>query len=152
KELADLAGPGDAIHLNNCDDAPRLLHILGYRLRQECGQNEASLITSDAERAFLTTDSGFPLPALEEALRKNKDFTYRFPGSRVPILFDEREWTTAKPAKRSFGLLQTLLHDPEISRLYWAMYRMDPETREALHSSIGLRRLLPYAPILDFYG
>src|SRR5262249_46225527 len=40
-ELAEFAGPNGAIRLDNCDDAPRLLHILGYRLRQQCGQNDA---------------------------------------------------------------------------------------------------------------
>jgi hypothetical protein len=152
-ELAEFAGPNGVVHLDNCDDAPRLLHILGYRLRQQCGQNDASLITADAERAFLTTDSGFPLPALEEALRKGKEFNYSFPSSRVPILFTEDEWIKAKNTKKmTSGLVETLLHDPELARLYWAMYRMAPETRDTLRESIGLRKLLPYAPILDFYG
>ena len=152
-ELAEFAGPNGVVHLDNCDDAPRLLHILGYRLRQQCGQNDASLITSDAERAFLTTDSGFPLPALEEALRKGKEFNYPYPSSRVPILFTEDEWIKAKTTKKMTShLVETLLRDPELARLYWAMYRMDPETRDTLRESIGLRKLLPYAPILDFYG
>jgi len=152
KELSEFAGPGGVVHLDNCDDAPHLLHILGYRLRQQCGQNDASLVTADAERAFLTTDSGFPLPALEESLRKNKEFNYTFPDSRVPVLFSESEWMRVKPGKRTSDLLETLLHDPELARLYWAMYRMDPETRDTLRDSIGLRKLLPYAAVLDFYG
>ena len=153
QELADFAGPNGVVHLENCDEAPRLLHILGYRLRQQCGQNDASLVTADAERAFLTTDSGFPLPALEEALRKGKEFSYSFPSSRVPVLFTEDEWIKAKNTRKlTSGLIETLLHDPDLARLYWAMYRMDPETRDTLRESIGLRKLLPYAPILDFYG
>jgi hypothetical protein len=48
--------------------------------------------------------------------------------------------------------IETLLHDPELARLYWAMYRMDAETREELRKSVGLTRLLPYAAVLDFYG
>jgi len=154
KELADLAAVNGEVHLANCDEAPRLLHILGYRLRQECGQNDASLVTAEPERAFLTMDSGFPLPVLEEALRRGREFSYPFPASRVPILFTEDEWTKARPAKKkaTSGLLDTLLRDPELSRLYWAMYRMDPETRATLHESVGLQRLLPYAAVLDFYG
>jgi len=154
KELAELAGPDGVVHIAGCDDAPQLLHILGYRLRQQCGQNDASLITSDAERAFLTTDSGFPLPSLEEALRKNTEFSYRFPASRVPVLFSPDEWIKARPTKKKMGsdFIETLLHDPELARLYWAMYRMDVETREELRKSIGLTRLLPYAAVLDFYG
>ena len=154
KELSEFAGPDGAVHLNNCDDSPRLLRILGYRLRQECGQNDASLVTAEPERAFLTMDSGFPLPTLEESLRRGREFSYPFPASRVPILFTEDEWTKARPTKKkaASGLIDTLLHDPELSRLYWAMYRMDPETRTTLRESPGLQRLLPYAAVLDFYG
>lgn len=154
KELAELAGPEGVVHLSNCDDAPRLLHILGYRLREQCGQNEASLVTSDPERAFLTMDSGFPLPALEDALRKNKEFSYPFPSSRAPILFTADEWIKARNGKKKTysDLLETLLHDPELARVYWALYRMDPSSREALSHSVGVGRLVAYAPVLDFYG
>ena len=48
-----------------------LNHVLGYRMRGGCG-SEVVLETVNATRAFLTTDSGFPLPDLEQALR-----TYR---------------------------------------------------------------------------
>lgn len=153
KELSQLAGESSVIRLSTCDDAPRLLKILGYRLREQCGQNDASLITDEPERAFLTTDSGFPLPALEEALRHRKDFRYPFPSSPVPILFTESEWSRARTSRKwHTDLVDTLVHDPELARLYWALYRMDPETREALHQSFGLTKLLPYSPVLDFYG
>ncbi|HEV2699654.1 MAG TPA: hypothetical protein VGU90_16805, partial [Terriglobales bacterium] len=154
KELSELAGTSGVVHISGCDDSAQLLHILGYRLRQQCGQNDAILVTADAERAFLTTDSGFPLPSLEESLRKNKEFSYRFPASRVPVLFSSDEWIKARPTKKKVGpdFLETLLHDPELARLYWALYRMDAQTREELRKSIGLARLLRYAPVLDFYG
>ena len=153
KELAEFAGTNGIVHLSTCDDAPRLLHILGFRLREQCGQSDASLVTENAERAFLTADSGFPLPALEEALRKNRDFHYPYPATKVPILFTESEWTKARTSRRmQSGLVEALLHDPELARLYWAMYRMDPETRESLRRSFGLAKLLPYAPELDFYS
>lgn len=154
KELAELAGPDGVIRIANCDEAPRLLHILGYRLRQQCGQKDASLITADAERAFLTIDSGFPLPAFEDSLRKNDPFTYQFPSSRVPILFGQDEWISLEKSLRRTNndLLEIFVHDPELARLYWAMYRMDPETRENLRRTVGLNRLFTLAPVLDFYG
>jgi len=55
RELAVLA-PDGTIHVSNCDEAKPLLHVLGYRVRQECGQSSTSLVTSDPERAFLTID------------------------------------------------------------------------------------------------
>jgi hypothetical protein len=156
KELTALAGPDGVIRITKCDEAGPLLHILGYRLRQECGQSGASLITSDAERAFLTIDSGFPLPQLEEALQKDGQFTYPFPTSRVPILFSESDWTAAIPensnSKDPQDLVKALLHESALSRLYFALSRTDPETRVALQQSFGLKKLLPFAPILNFYG
>ena len=73
RELEALAGKGQVIHVSNCDDAKQLLVILGYRLQQSCGP-DAALETADANRAFLTIDSGFPLADLEEALREGKPF------------------------------------------------------------------------------
>src|SRR6266536_446739 len=154
KELTALAGPSGIIRVENCDQAIPLLRILGYRVRQQCGQKDASLVTADSERAFLTVDSGFPLALLEESLRQGKPFTYDFPISRVPMLLTEDAWTKANRNTRrpDYGLLDAILRDPELARLYWAMSRIDGETRLALQQSIGLRKLLPYASVLDFYG
>ncbi len=154
RELAALAAPDGMIRIANCDGAEPLLHILGYRLRESCGQNNASLITSDSERAFLTIDSGFPLPQLEEALQKGAPFSYAFPTSRVPVLFTESDWTAASTENRkdTQDLIETLLRDPALAHLYSALARSDVETRTALQQSFGLRKLLPFAPILNFYG
>ena len=60
KELAALAGESGVVRISGCDQAGPLLRIIGYRLRGECGQSSAVLVTDEAERAFLTVDSGFP--------------------------------------------------------------------------------------------
>ncbi len=111
-------------------------------------------MTADPERAFLTTDSGFPLTALEESLEKGTPFTYAFPNSRVPVLFSENEWRALSSAKSrgAQSLVDILLHEPAVDRLYWALANSDAETRNALARSPGLGRLLPYGPVLDFYG
>ncbi len=154
KELAALAGADGMIHVSNCDEAKPLLHILGYRVRRDCGQPNTSLVTDDPERAFVTIDSGFPLPELEETLQGSKPFAYAFPASRVPVLFTDSDWTAASSEDRKDAndLVDTLLHDPVLSRLYWAMARSDRETRVALQQSVGLGKLLPVAATLDFYG
>ncbi len=154
KELAALAGSSGVIRISNCEEALPLLRILGYRLRQDCGQSNASLVTADAERAFLTTDSGFPLLELEESLQHGRAFTYPFPVSRVPVLFTETDWTKVSKARKRFAydLVDTLLRDPALARLYWAMSRNDAETRAVLQKSVGLKKLLPLAAVLDFYG
>ncbi len=151
KELTVLAGNDGTIHVSNCAEAQPLLHILGYRVRQDCGQSNTSLVTADPERAFLTTDSGFPLPELEQMLQGGKAFTYAFAASRVPVLFTESDWI-ALGGKSSQDLIETFLRDPVLCRLYWAVTRTDSETRMSLQRSVGLARLLPFAAVLDFYG
>ncbi|HKW18146.1 MAG TPA: hypothetical protein VJO35_11630 [Terriglobales bacterium] len=154
KELAALAGESGMVRISGCDQAGPLLKILGYRLRGECGQPNAALVTDESERAFLTVDSGFPLPALEDALRKRQSFNYPFPSSTVPMLFTASDWRSAvKPnRRRNYNDIELFLYHPALARLYWAMSRIDPETRGVMQQSIGLKRLLPLAADLDFYG
>ncbi len=153
QEITNIAGESGVVHVVNCQEAEPLLRVLGYRLRQQCGQTNASLITADEERAFLSSDSGFPLVALENAIRGVKPFEYQYPHTKLPILFNERDWTSlAKENRWKRSLVDTFLHHPTVARLYWAMSRMDPETRNSLKQSPGLGALLQVAPDLDFYG
>jgi len=154
RELAVLAGPSGIIHVTNCADVQPLLSVLGYRLPQDCGQSSATLVAADAERAFLTIDSGFPLPALEETLQGRGSFTYSFSGSRVPVLFSEKSWTLANHEKGrdTSNLIDALLSKHELAQLYWALYCIDPETRSGLERDLGLTQLLPFASMLELYG
>jgi hypothetical protein len=154
KELAAMASKDGFIRVASCDQSAPLLKVLGYRMRAACGQKDGWLITEDSERAFLTTDSGFPLPALEDAIRHNTEFSYHYPQSRVPILFNESEWTGAlKPTPHhSADLLDALIRHPLLARLYWGFSRLDPETRASLKESVGLKKVMPFAGDLDFYG
>ena len=153
RELSVLVGSDQSIHISNCEDAKPLLHVLGYRVRQDCGKSSTSLVTDDPERAFLTIDSGFPLPELEQTLQGGKPFVYPFPSSRVPVIFTEKDWTVlSKDSRNSGDLVEALLRNPVVARLYWALARNDAETRAALRQSVGLGRLVPLAADLDFYG
>jgi hypothetical protein len=154
RELSSLAGADGAIHIADCNDAARLLPILGYQFDLGCGTAGASLITGNAERAFLTLDSGFPLTTLEQDLEKHEPFSYTFPGTAVPVLFSQKDWVglAGSRHKGSGDVLDMLLHDSDVDRLYTAMWHLDPETREAMLHSPGLRRLLTVASTVDFYG
>jgi hypothetical protein len=155
RELVTLAGPTGIVHVSNCEDAKPLLQILGYRERPDCGQKSTFVETVDPQRAFLTIDSGFPLPDLERVLQEGKPFAYSVPTSRVPVVFSEADWISTsrrnKPGENR-DLIDTLLHDPILARLYWAVGRMDRDTQESLRQSPGLKKLYPLAAVLDFYG
>jgi hypothetical protein len=146
RELSVMAGPEAVIRVSSCEQARPVLQVLGYRTRTDCGQPNSYLETADPQRAFITIDSGFPLPDLEKALEGGKPFEYSFKATRVPIMFTENDWTGGR------NLLDALLRDSGLSRLYWAFAQMDPDTQLALRQSPGLKRLAPYAPVLDFYG
>ena len=156
RELSALAAEsGMTLRVSNCEDAKPLLRILGYRTRTNCGQPDATLITEDPERAFLAIDSGFPLSELESTLQGGPPFQYEYVSSSVPVLFAGSDWTMSSKknyTENSRDLLETILHDPSVARLYWALSRLDPETARSLQESIGIQKLLPYAAVLDFYG
>ena len=155
RELLALAAPEGKIHVSNCDDAKPLLRILGYRTRPNCGAPDTSLQTADSERAFLTIDSGFPLPELERTLQGGEPFDYPYAASPVPVLFAPSDWTMASEKNHkeaSKDLIDTIQNDPALARLYWALSKLDLETDKVLEREIGIRKLLPYAAVLDFYG
>jgi hypothetical protein len=154
RELQLLADANGTIHVTGCEDAGRLIQALGYKFQGACGLKTSSLMTANAERAFLTIDSGFPLSGLEQALQKNEPFTYSFPATRVPIFFKEKSWSavTTWNKKTNENLIDILLHDQNVDRLYAAMANSDQETRLALAQSPGLKRLASLAAVFDLYG
>lgn len=154
RELRQMSDAQGAIHVENCDDAERLVDVLGYQFAEGCGEKNGYVVTANAERAFLAIDSGFPLTGLEEALQKHTAFIYQFPATQVPVLFREQDWTGASLWRQKGGadVLDVLLHDPQMDLLYWALSKNDEETRAALRGTRGLKSLLPLAPAMDFYG
>ncbi len=150
RELRALAGPEGLIRISNCSEAQPLLMTLGYRLAQPCGPN-TSVETADPKKAFLTVDSGFPLADLEQTLRGGKPFVHSFPSSHLPVLFSQTDWTANDKSKKE-DVIDVLLRDPALARLYWALARIDENTRTFLRQSPGLEKLVPLAAVLDFYG
>jgi hypothetical protein len=152
RELQTIAGSDGIIRVSNCDDAKPLLRSLGYHLRQDCGK-DTSVETSDPDRAFLTIDSGFPLVDLEETLRGGKPFTYAYPSATVPVLFRPSDWTNyATSPHKSTNVIDALVSDPFLARLYWALSRIDTDTANEMREEQGIEKLLPLASVLDFYG
>jgi hypothetical protein len=151
RELDKLAGEQKVINVPNCDAAnvADLLRILGFRMRGGCG-SEVVLETVNAARAFLTTDSGFPVNKLEEALRTNRPFTYDYHPAQVPVLFGAEYWMGN--SKESPGFVETLIGDPAACRLYLGLSKLDRETAEAIRKSSTYTHLKAFAHVLDFFG
>ncbi len=154
RELRRMTGPDGKIHVANCSESLRLVHTLGYKFEKPCGQKDAYLQTADAGRAFLTADSGFPLTRFEEDLQKGVPFSYEFPATEVPVLATRGQWAAVSARGRRAGgnMLDLLLYDPEVDRLYSALARVDAQTRAALLHGPGIARLISHADVIDFYG
>jgi hypothetical protein len=152
RELEKLAGPEKVIRIENCEaaNAGELLRVLGFRMRGGCG-SEVVLETVNATRAFLTTDSGFPIAELEQALRTNRPFTYDYRPARVSVLFGPDYWLSAKE-KGSDEFIDAFMGDPMLCRMYLGLAKLDPETAEELRKNIPPARLRAFSHVLDFFG
>ena len=152
RELEKMAGDSKTLRVESCDapNVGELLRVLGYRMRGGCG-SEVVLETVNAARAFLTTDSGFPLHELEQALRTNRPFAYDFKPTQIPVLFGPEYWLTGMKDKET-DFIEAFLGDPSIGRLYLGMAKLDRETGEAMRKSIAFSRLKAYSHVLDFFG
>ncbi len=152
RELEKLAGDTHTIKIENCDApaAGELLRILGFRMRGGCG-SEVVLETVNAPRAFLTTDSGFPVNDLEQALRTNHPFNYDFAPTTVPVMFGPDYWGGSKD-KEGSSFIENFISDPSVCRLYLGFSKLDTNTAEAMRKVASLTRLKAYSHVLDFFG
>lgn len=153
RELDALAGPDKFIRIEMCESTKTndLLRVLGYRMRGGCG-SEVVLETVNAARAFITTDSGFPLAELEQALRTDRPFSYDYHPSHATVLFSLEYWQNSAKTRSPGEFIDTFLLDPGLCRLYLGMAKLDPETAEALRAGIAAQRLRALANVLDFFG
>jgi hypothetical protein len=153
RELQALAGDSNVIEVPACDSpkGAELLRILGFRMRGGCG-SDVVLETVNATRAFLTTDSGFPVNELEQALRTNRSFRYDFHPTMVPVLFGPEYWLSGQEKNKQQDFLETLIADPSICRLYLGFSKLDSETADALRNAASFNRLRAYSHVLDFFG
>jgi len=152
RELDQLAGAEHVIKVSHCESTETndLLRVLGYRMRGGCG-SEVVLETVNAARAFLTTDSGFPLSELEQALQTDRPFSYPYQSTRADVLYTADYWMTAKE-KAQGNFLEALIGDPGLCRFYLGMSKLDPETAAGLRQFITPVRLRGFSAIIDFFG
>ena len=151
RELQAMAGEDKTLRIDRCESpqVADLLRVLGYRMRGGCG-SELVLETVNAGRAFLTTDSGFPVQKLEQALRMGQPFTYDYHPTPLPVVFGTEYWAPSLKAPAEF--IDAFIGDPAICRLYLAMSKLDPSTAETMRKAIPLVRLKAFAHVLDYYG
>ncbi|HWB85457.1 MAG TPA: hypothetical protein VG675_15040 [Bryobacteraceae bacterium] len=153
RELEKLAGVQKAIKIEKCEspNVGELLRILGFRMRGGCG-SDLVLETVNAARAFLTTDSGFPVHELELDLRTDRPFSYDFGPTKVNVLFGADYWMGNNKEKEQPEFIDVFIGDPALCRLYLGFSKLDRETAEDLRKGVSYTRLKAYAHVLDFFG
>src|SRR5205823_3875982 len=151
RELEKLSGEQKVIKIETCESpaVADLIRVLGFRMRGGCG-SEVVLETVNAARAFLTTDSGFPLTDLEQALRTNRPFTYDYHPTVVSVLYGPEYWLSVK--EKSSEFIDAFLSDPSLCRLYLGLSKLDRDTAEELRKAMPVQRLRAYSHVLDFFG
>jgi hypothetical protein len=152
RELDKLAGADKVIRIASCESTQTndLLRVLGYRMRGGCG-SEVVLETVNAPRAFITTDSGFPLAELEQALRTEQPFAYDYHPASATMLYTPDYWLNASPRAQG-DFIDAFLANPALCRFYLGMAKLDPETADALKSGVSPARLRANSSVLDFFG
>jgi len=153
QELQKLAGDSKVIKIENCDSPSvgELLRILGFRIRGGCG-SEVVLETVNAARAFLTTDSGFPINVLEESLRTNRPFSYDYHPAQAAVFFGPEYWMGGAKEKVAGDFIDYFISDPSLCRLYLGFSKLDSETAEELRKGMPFARVKAYSHVLDFFG
>jgi hypothetical protein len=152
-ELEKLAGESKIVKIENCESPAvgELLRILGFRIRGGCG-SDVVLETVNAARAFLTTDSGFPINQLEEALRTNRPFAYDYHPAAVSVLFSPDFWFGGAKDKSTSEFVDSFVSDPALCRLYLGLAKLDRETAAELRQAVPFGRLRANSHVLDFFG
>lgn len=153
RELEKLSGPDKVIRITKCDSTETgvLLRVIGYRMRGACGA-DVVLETINASRAFLTTDSGFPLGEFELALRTNRPFELDYKPTRVPLLYTRDYWQPVSPRGDRGEFIDYFVSDPSLARLYVGISKIDPETADILRAAMPVARFKLFAHVLDFFG
>ena len=153
RELEKLAGDTHIIKIENCESpaAGELLRILGFRMRGGCG-SEVVLETVNATRAFLTTDSGFPLNELEQALRTNRPFTYDYHPTTVPVLFGPEYWLRRQRKRERRFHRDLHLRSLASAACTWASPSSTAKPPRPCARPSPCTRLKAYAHVLDFFG
>ena len=145
RELQALAGSDGFLRVNTCEEAAPLLKVLGHRIRRD--DCDAGLEVDDPERAFLTSDSGFPLVQLEEAIQGKRPFEHSVGPIRIPVLLGPEEWV-----EPGTPWIDAFLEDRHLARLYLALSRLPTSTLETLRQDASMEKLKSLSPVLDYFG
>ena len=155
RELHSLAGPEGVIRVSNCREAQPLLAVLGYRLKQDCGPR-TSVETRIRREPSSPSIPAFPLQISRKHFAAGTFCLSLFlhgPGALYAKRLDhEREPLRQQRPSGGSGVDRRSAGRSGLGSSLLGPVAHGSGTRRSLRLSPGLPGLLPFAPILDFYG
>lgn len=138
------------------DHAQKILHLLGWRIVRAKNNVliEIGIDEDAAVRQTFASALGIDELSIKQQLEDGQTVTFTILDERASVVFDEPFWFSAilrQPQLRR-SLLEEMLENPQVTRLYMALAGMNDETRRAVVSSINPDELLKQSQRLSFYG
>src|SRR5262245_33437992 len=139
------------------DRAQKILNLLGWRIVRV--KNKVLLeVGSDVDAAVRQTFAsalGVDELSMKNRLEDGQTVTFKITDERASVIFDEPYWLNTiltQPRPRSRSLLEEMLENPQVARLYIDLASMNDETRRAVVRSFDSGELLMQSQRLSFYG
>src|SRR5262245_39288829 len=139
------------------DRAQKILNLLGWRIVR--GKNKVLIeIGTDQDAAVRQTFASaleVDEVSIKKQLEDGQTVTFKILDERASVIFDEPFWFSGailRQPQPPRSLLEEMLENPQVTRLYMGLAGMNDETRRALVSSINPDELLKQSQRLSFYG
>jgi tetratricopeptide (TPR) repeat protein len=138
------------------DRAERVLDLLGWRIRQSRNTFLVEVGTDEEAALRQTFGSSLGIDELQmkTRLEQRQTFMFRIVDERAPIIFDEQFWFASilKEPRPRRSLLEEMLENPAIARLYIGLTGMNSETQRAILQAVEPDQLLKRSARLAVYG
>src|SRR5262245_24380536 len=118
------------------DHAQKILHLLGWRIVRAKNNVliEIGIDEDAAVRQTFASALGIDGLSIKQQLEDGQTVTFTILDERASVVFDEPFWFSAilrQPQPRR-SLLEEMLENPQVTRLYMAVAGMNDETRRAV--------------------
>ena len=138
------------------DQGQKVLNLLGWRIVRTKSNVLIEIGTDEDAAVRQTFASALDVDELsiKRRLEAGQTVTFTILDEPASVIFDEPFWFSAilrQPQPRR-SLLEEMLENPQVTRLYMGLAGMNDETRRALVSSINPDDLLKQSQQLSFYG
>src|SRR5262245_10015942 len=140
----------------NFERAQKILNLLGWRIvrAKENVLLEIGLDEDAAVRQTFPSALGIDELSMKNRLENGQTVTFTILDDQAALIFDEPYWFTAilRQPRPGRSLLEEMLENPQVARLYMGLASMNDETQRAVVLATNPDELLKQSQRLSFYG